>query len=140
MQRTRKYIMFATAMSIALVALGPADAQQVCPNPKPVPPQINPDTGLMCHPSFCTPNLCSRGDIFPLSTPETQALQDRLVLIDCSPHSVTPLQVFAEADKKSLLFLNGTVLDYDTSLMSRGFVFNNPNAKSTCGCGSSFGA
>ena len=43
-------------------------------------------------------------------------------------------------DKKSLLFLNGTVLDYDTSLISRGFVFNNPNAKSTCGCGSSFGA
>jgi iron-sulfur cluster assembly protein len=43
-------------------------------------------------------------------------------------------------DKKSLLYLNGTVLDYDTSLMSKGFVFNNPNAKTTCGCGSSFGA
>ena len=43
-------------------------------------------------------------------------------------------------DKKSLLYLNGTVLDYDTSLISRGFVFNNPNAKATCGCGSSFGA
>jgi iron-sulfur cluster assembly protein len=43
-------------------------------------------------------------------------------------------------DRKSLLFLNGTVLDYDTSLISKGFVFNNPNAKSTCGCGSSFGA
>ena len=43
-------------------------------------------------------------------------------------------------DKKSLLFLNGTVLDYDTNLLSQGFVFSNPNAKSTCGCGSSFGA
>ena len=43
-------------------------------------------------------------------------------------------------DKKSLLFLNGTVLDYDSSLISRGFVFNNPNAKTSCGCGSSFGA
>ena len=43
-------------------------------------------------------------------------------------------------DKKSLLYLNGTVLDYDTTLISRGFVFNNPNAKGTCGCGSSFGA
>jgi len=43
-------------------------------------------------------------------------------------------------DKKSLLFLNGTVLDYDTNLISKGFVFYNPNAKSTCGCGSSFGA
>ena len=43
-------------------------------------------------------------------------------------------------DKNSLLFLNGTVLDYDTSMLTQGFVFNNPNAKSTCGCGSSFGA
>jgi iron-sulfur cluster assembly protein len=43
-------------------------------------------------------------------------------------------------DRKSLLYLDGTVLDYDTSLMSKGFVFNNPNAKTTCGCGSSFGA
>ena len=43
-------------------------------------------------------------------------------------------------DKKSLLFLNGTVLDYDTNMLTQGFVFNNPNAKSTCGCGSSFGA
>ncbi len=41
-------------------------------------------------------------------------------------------------DRKSLLYLNNTVLDYDTSLMSKGFVFQNPNAKSTCGCGTSF--
>jgi iron-sulfur cluster assembly protein len=43
-------------------------------------------------------------------------------------------------DKKSYLYLNGTTLDYDTALLSKGFVFNNPNAKQTCGCGSSFGA
>ena len=43
-------------------------------------------------------------------------------------------------DKKSYLFLNGTTLDYDTALLTQGFVFNNPNAKGTCGCGSSFGA
>jgi iron-sulfur cluster assembly protein len=43
-------------------------------------------------------------------------------------------------DQKSLLYLNGTVLDYDTNMITKGFVFNNPNAKSTCGCGSSFGA
>ena len=43
-------------------------------------------------------------------------------------------------DKKSLLYLNGTVLDYDTNLVSKGFMFNNPNAKSTCGCGTSFSA
>ena len=35
---------------------------------------------------------------------------------------------------------DGTTLDYDTALLSKGFVFNNPNAKATCGCGSSFGA
>jgi iron-sulfur cluster assembly protein len=43
-------------------------------------------------------------------------------------------------DRKSLLYLKGTLLDYDTNLLSKGFVFSNPNAKSTCGCGSSFGA
>ena len=43
-------------------------------------------------------------------------------------------------DRKSLLYLKGTVLDYDASLVTKGFVFNNPNAKTTCGCGSSFGA
>jgi iron-sulfur cluster assembly protein len=43
-------------------------------------------------------------------------------------------------DRKSLLYLNGTVLDYDTNMISKGFVFNNPNAKSSCGCGSSFTA
>jgi iron-sulfur cluster assembly protein len=43
-------------------------------------------------------------------------------------------------DPKSYGLLHGTELDYDTSLMSRGFQFNNPNAKSTCGCGLSFNA
>ncbi len=43
-------------------------------------------------------------------------------------------------DKKSYLFLKGTVLDYDTQMLGRGFVFNNPNAKSSCGCGTSFTA
>ena len=41
-------------------------------------------------------------------------------------------------DRKSYEFIKGTTLDYDTSLVSKGFVFTNPNAKSTCGCGSSF--
>jgi iron-sulfur cluster assembly protein len=43
-------------------------------------------------------------------------------------------------DKKSYLFLKGTKLDYDTALLTKGFAFNNPNAKQSCGCGSSFGA
>jgi iron-sulfur cluster assembly protein len=41
-------------------------------------------------------------------------------------------------DPKSHRLLDGTVLDYDTSLLSKGFIFQNPNAKSTCGCGTSF--
>ena len=41
-------------------------------------------------------------------------------------------------DPKSFRYLDGTTLDYDTSLVSKGFIFNNPNAKSSCGCGTSF--
>ena len=41
-------------------------------------------------------------------------------------------------DPRSFRFLDGTTLDYDTSLVSKGFIFNNPNAKSSCGCGTSF--
>jgi iron-sulfur cluster assembly protein len=41
-------------------------------------------------------------------------------------------------DKKSLIYLNGTVLDYDSALMGKGLHFINPNAKASCGCGSSF--
>jgi len=41
-------------------------------------------------------------------------------------------------DKKSYLFLNGTIVDYQKTLMTQGFVFTNPNAKGTCGCGKTF--
>jgi iron-sulfur cluster assembly protein len=41
-------------------------------------------------------------------------------------------------DPKSYRFIDGTTLDYDTSLVSKGFIFDNPNAKGTCGCGTSF--
>ena len=41
-------------------------------------------------------------------------------------------------DPKSYQFIQGTTLDYDTSLVSKGFIFNNPNAKASCGCGTSF--
>ena len=43
-------------------------------------------------------------------------------------------------DEKSALYLMGTTLDYVDSLMESGFKIQNPNAKSTCGCGQSFGA
>lgn len=41
-------------------------------------------------------------------------------------------------DPKSKLFLHGLTLDYTTGLNGKGFVFSNPNAKGTCGCGESF--
>lgn len=41
-------------------------------------------------------------------------------------------------DKKSFLYLIGTILEYNGGLNGKGFVFNNPNANRTCGCGESF--
>ncbi|MBI3579666.1 MAG: iron-sulfur cluster assembly accessory protein [Ignavibacteriales bacterium] len=41
-------------------------------------------------------------------------------------------------DPKSLAYLAGTTLDFSDGLNGKGFVFNNPNATKTCGCGSSF--
>jgi iron-sulfur cluster assembly protein len=55
-------------------------------------------------------------------------------------------QIFEEfgarlfVDPKSLLYLNGTTLEYEETLMRQGFVFQNPNAARNCGCGSSFTA
>jgi iron-sulfur cluster assembly protein len=42
-------------------------------------------------------------------------------------------------DPKSQFYLSGTVLDFSGGLNGKGFVFNNPNATRTCGCGNSFG-
>lgn len=41
-------------------------------------------------------------------------------------------------EKKSFLYLVGTILEYSGGLNGKGFVFNNPNAQRTCGCGESF--
>ena len=41
-------------------------------------------------------------------------------------------------DMKSYLYLKGTELDFTTDLLGGGFKFNNPNARKSCGCGSSF--
>src|SRR5258708_21187867 len=48
----------------------------------------------------------------------------------------TPVRVVV--DPKSLLYLNGTVLEWEQTLMHQGFKFVNPNEKSGCGCGTSF--
>ena len=41
-------------------------------------------------------------------------------------------------EKKSFLYLAGTILEFSGGLNGKGFVFNNPNANRTCGCGESF--
>jgi iron-sulfur cluster assembly protein len=51
--------------------------------------------------------------------------------------AVGDLRVFV--DPKSLFYISGTVLDFSDGLNGKGFVFNNPKASKTCGCGSSFG-
>src|SRR5262249_20187600 len=86
---------------LGLATLIPAatPGEQQSPSPSPAPPQVDPDSGKMCNPSACTPGFCTRGDIAPLaSQPATLPLQNRLVTLDCSPHSIAPVQVFAEAD------------------------------------------
>ncbi len=41
-------------------------------------------------------------------------------------------------DPKSYLYLNGTEIDFESNMMGGGFKFSNPNAKRSCGCGTSF--
>lgn len=57
---------------------------------------------------------------------------------DATPTGVLTVRVVC--DPKSYLYLNGTTIDFKDEIMGRGFVFENPNATSTCGCGSSFSA
>ncbi len=52
--------------------------------------------------------------------------------------SFADLKVYVDAT--SLMYLNGCVVDYVETLEAAGFKFENPNVKSTCGCGSSFSA
>ncbi|MCA9299858.1 MAG: iron-sulfur cluster insertion protein ErpA [Phycisphaerales bacterium] len=65
-------------------------------------------------------------------------------LLDLTEHQKETDEVFEQhgihiiCDPKSLLYLNGTSIDFKDEVMGRGFVFNNPNANTTCGCGSSF--
>jgi len=94
--------------SDAIASAPSAAVVETCPSPTPVRPQKDPDSGLMCHPSVCTPGFCARGDIAPLGEHRaTGPLLSRLLTLDCSPHSIPPVQVFAEADpttSRSLLF------------------------------------
>ena len=52
--------------------------------------------------------------------------------------SAAGVAVRVVVDPKSLIYLNGTELDWEQTVMKRGFKFNNPQEKSKCGCGHSF--
>ena len=71
---------------------------------------------------------CS-GLSYDLSFDDSKSEQDRIFEDN---------QVKILDDKKSLLYLLGTTLEYSGGLNGKGFVFNNPNAERTCGCGESF--
>jgi iron-sulfur cluster assembly protein len=66
-------------------------------------------------------NETGGGSVATATTPETFAVK-----VICDP--------------KSYLYVNGTTIDFKDEVMGRGFVFSNPNATTTCGCGSSFSA
>ncbi len=71
---------------------------------------------------------CS-GFSYALDLTETKSEQDK----EWEQHGIRII-----CDAKSVMYLGGTVLDFKDELMGRGFVFNNPNATHSCGCGSSF--
>ena len=73
---------------------------------------------------------CS-GFSYILDLTETQKEHDEAFV----QHGITVI-----CDPKSMLYLGGVTIDFKDEIMGRGFVFNNPNATSTCGCGSSFSA
>lgn len=60
----------------------------------------------------------------------------RDVVYDLVAADGTPVRVVV--DKKSLVYLNGTELDWEKTLLKQGFAFKNPNEKASCGCGHSF--
>ena len=65
-----------------------------------------------------------------------------VIQFDSQPRERDRIFQFADVrvfvDPKSFIYLHGMVLDYEETLMRQGFVFQNPNAQRSCGCGSSF--
>ena len=81
---------------------------------------------------------CS-GFSYLLDLTESQRESDELWEYDNEMNgSEDNFRVRVICDPKSFLYLNGTEIDFKDEVMGRGFVFNNPNATSSCGCGRSF--
>jgi len=73
---------------------------------------------------------CS-GLMYVLSIEKEASSEDKIIMDK-------GIQIFVP--EKSYVFLAGTLLDFSDGLNGKGFVFENPNAKSSCGCGNSFSA
>jgi hypothetical protein len=83
----------------------PNTTEVTCKAPMPIINRVDPINGQVCIAPSCTPGFCNRNDIAALGTvAATQKLQDRLATLDCSPHSVAPVQIFKEAVPESMLF------------------------------------
>ena len=80
---------------------------------------------------------CS-GFNYILDLTETKKDSDEQWQVDCQVEDGETFSLRVICDPKSYLYLNGTEIDFKDEVMGRGFVFNNPNASTTCGCGSSF--
>ncbi|MBL6643636.1 MAG: iron-sulfur cluster assembly accessory protein [Flavobacteriaceae bacterium] len=94
--------------------------------------QLMQEEGFNPHQDFVRVGVKSGGCSglsYDLSFDSTKSEQDRLF-------EDNALKILV--DKKSLLYLLGTTLEYSGGLNGKGFVFNNPNAQRTCGCGESF--
>jgi iron-sulfur cluster assembly accessory protein len=58
---------------------------------------------------------------------------------DASEREIESNGITVFLDLKSAIYVSGSVIDYTSTLMRRGFVINNPNATTSCSCGDSFG-
>ena len=77
---------------------------------------------------------CS-GFSYTLGFDDDKSEIDQISIKDWQPEDIEVV-----CDPKSFLYLNNTIVDFEDGLMSRGFIFVNPNATKTCGCGESFSA
>ena len=75
---------------------------------------------------------CS-GFSYTLGFDDTKSETDQVSIKEWMPKDIEVI-----CDPKSFLYLNNTILDFESGLMGRGFRFNNPNATTSCGCGESF--
>ena len=120
----------------------------------PTTPEIHPQETTKKAPISLTPNAISKvKEIMGQQTPVPAGLRVGVVGGGCSGFSYSMsfenasglmdkvfdmegLKVYVDAT--SVMYLNGCIVDYVETLEGAGFKFENPNVKSTCGCGSSF--